>query len=171
MARKKRHRQGHYCAVCGFNRPNEAFSGGGHKDHCCRECSKLDADERVFRREANNLDHLLRWEAPTIPKNKRQQFESFLRHENERVRRYAQKLLAEDRAERALLLAIRLRDDGAFTAYKAAIDRRLEAAGAPPREGVADDYDEIDPLLEEPEAPPDDDDAGSFAYRDDDIPF
>lgn len=32
---------GHYCWICGRYRPNEAFSGKGHRRHQCRECSRL----------------------------------------------------------------------------------------------------------------------------------
>lgn len=31
---------GHYCWVCDSIRPNEAFSGKGHKQHICKKCSK-----------------------------------------------------------------------------------------------------------------------------------
>jgi hypothetical protein len=37
---------GHYCRICGCARPNEAFSGGGHKTHVCRECKRLPKKER-----------------------------------------------------------------------------------------------------------------------------
>lgn len=32
---------GHYWRICGRNRPNEKFSGKGHKIHVCKECSRL----------------------------------------------------------------------------------------------------------------------------------
>jgi len=31
----------HYCWVCERMRPNEAFSGKGHKNHICKECQRL----------------------------------------------------------------------------------------------------------------------------------
>lgn len=37
---------GHYCRLCGRSRPNEHFSGDGHRTHVCRECQKLDIQER-----------------------------------------------------------------------------------------------------------------------------
>lgn len=37
---------GHYCRICGSTRPNEAFSGKGHKNHICKECSRLPKEER-----------------------------------------------------------------------------------------------------------------------------
>ncbi len=36
---------GHYCRICGRSKPNEKFSGKGHKNHICKECSKLPKDE------------------------------------------------------------------------------------------------------------------------------
>ena len=38
MAKKKK-KSGHYCWACGQHRPNEKFSGKGHKNHLCKECS------------------------------------------------------------------------------------------------------------------------------------
>ena len=37
---------GHYCRICGRDRPNERFSGKGHRIHVCKECSRLPTDER-----------------------------------------------------------------------------------------------------------------------------
>ena len=31
---------GHWCRICGRTRPNEKFSGKGHKNHICKECSR-----------------------------------------------------------------------------------------------------------------------------------
>ena len=36
---------GHFCRICGRNRPNEKFSGKGHKNHICKQCSSLPAQE------------------------------------------------------------------------------------------------------------------------------
>ena len=32
---------GQYCRICGHKRPNEQFSGGGHKIHVCKRCQSL----------------------------------------------------------------------------------------------------------------------------------
>ena len=37
---------GHYGRICGRVRPNEGFSGKGHRIHVCKECSRLPKDER-----------------------------------------------------------------------------------------------------------------------------
>ena len=41
--KKKRH--GHFCWICKRYRPNERFSGRGHRTHVCRSCSLLPRDE------------------------------------------------------------------------------------------------------------------------------
>ena len=38
---------GHYCKICGCIKPNEKFSGKGHKNHICKECSKMPLKERT----------------------------------------------------------------------------------------------------------------------------
>ena len=30
---------GHYCRICGRTRANEKFSGKGHKNHVCKDCT------------------------------------------------------------------------------------------------------------------------------------
>ncbi len=37
---------GHYCRICGAIRPNEKFSGKGHKIHVCRKCELKPKEER-----------------------------------------------------------------------------------------------------------------------------
>ncbi len=36
---------GHWCRICGCNKPNEKFSGKGHKNHICKQCSKKPKEE------------------------------------------------------------------------------------------------------------------------------
>ncbi len=40
-------RRGHYCRICGGRKPNEAFSGKGHRTHVCRKCAQLPKEKRV----------------------------------------------------------------------------------------------------------------------------
>ena len=47
MVKKKRH--GNYCKVCGSYKPNEQFSGKGHKQHICKKCMQLPMEERKRR--------------------------------------------------------------------------------------------------------------------------
>ena len=37
---------GHYCRICGRQRPNEQFSGKGHKIHVCKRCNAKPKSER-----------------------------------------------------------------------------------------------------------------------------
>lgn len=37
---------GHWCKICGRMRANEKFSGKGHKQHICKQCSQLPRAER-----------------------------------------------------------------------------------------------------------------------------
>ena len=37
---------GHYCRICGRERPNEQFSGKGHKIHVCKLCNAKPKSER-----------------------------------------------------------------------------------------------------------------------------
>jgi hypothetical protein len=58
----------HYCRICGNHKPNEKFSGKGHRTHVCKQCSKLPAIER------DQVDHFNEiyqyWEQKHIsPKN------------------------------------------------------------------------------------------------------
>ena len=126
MARKRTSgpkRAGTFCWSCGFNRPNEAFSGSGRTQHLCRDCQKLGADELVFRQAERDIEQLLRWDLPIIPRRKHQAFERFLQHSDERVRRYAERLLVDHRRERAMLRAISAQQDGAYEAMMADIER------------------------------------------------
>ena len=37
---------GHYCRICGRERPNEQFSGRGHRIHVCKRCNVKPKSER-----------------------------------------------------------------------------------------------------------------------------
>ncbi len=37
---------GHYCKICHSLRPNEAFSGKGHRNHICKKCACLPKEQR-----------------------------------------------------------------------------------------------------------------------------
>ena len=36
----------HYCRICGRYRPNEQFTGKGHRDHVCKKCSRLPVEKQ-----------------------------------------------------------------------------------------------------------------------------
>lgn len=37
---------GHYCRICGRSRPNEQFSGRGHRIHVCKKCQRMPREKR-----------------------------------------------------------------------------------------------------------------------------
>lgn len=52
MSKKKG--QGHYCRVCGRHRANEKFSGKGHAQHICKDCTREQkATARQRRKDIN----------------------------------------------------------------------------------------------------------------------
>ena len=44
---------GHYCRICGRERPNEQFSGKGHRIHVCKRCKAMPKSKRQV---IENLD-------------------------------------------------------------------------------------------------------------------
>lgn len=55
---KKRH--GHYCRICGSRKPNEAFSGKGHKIHVCKLCSRMPKKELESIEQKDEIFNFLR---------------------------------------------------------------------------------------------------------------
>jgi hypothetical protein len=49
---------GHYCRICGRQRPNEQFSGKGHKIHVCKRCQ---AKPKTERRAIEDQDDIFRF--------------------------------------------------------------------------------------------------------------
>ena len=43
---------GHYCRICGSTKPSEKFSGKGHRNHICKQCS------RTPKKEIEEIDQL-----------------------------------------------------------------------------------------------------------------
>lgn len=37
---------GHYCRICAQSRPNEKFSGRGHRFHVCKKCQRMPREKR-----------------------------------------------------------------------------------------------------------------------------
>jgi hypothetical protein len=46
---------GHYCRFCGRERPNEQFSGKGHKIHICKNCQAKPKSERQAIEDMNTI--------------------------------------------------------------------------------------------------------------------
>lgn len=89
-------RRGHYCWCCDRVRANEKFSGRGHARHLCSDCAKLGGDELAYRQAVRKIDRLVDWSRGVAPRKQKRCFEQFLLHPNERVRRYAEKVAADD---------------------------------------------------------------------------
>lgn len=49
---------GHYCRICGRQRPNEQFSGKGHRIHVCKRCKAMPRSERQV---IENMDDIFRF--------------------------------------------------------------------------------------------------------------
>ncbi len=46
---------GHWCKICERVRPNEKFSGKGHKNHICKQCTKRPLEERQAIEQSNEI--------------------------------------------------------------------------------------------------------------------
>lgn len=102
MSKKHKKRRGHFCWCCGGLRPNENFSGRGHARHLCRDCATLGKAELNYRQAVRNLERNVTFEG-IIGRKRRKSFEKFLSHPDERIRKYAEHLAAEDVKARAFL--------------------------------------------------------------------
>jgi ribosome-binding protein aMBF1 (putative translation factor) len=51
---------GHFCRICGRSRPNERFSGKGHRTHVCKECARLPKEERAAIEQKDEVFGFLR---------------------------------------------------------------------------------------------------------------
>lgn len=89
---------GHYCWCCNRHRANERFSGRGHRDHICRDCQQLPKEERKLRSARRNINRCIGPDG-LIRKKHREHFDSYLDHDNEAVRKYAERCLEEHRFE------------------------------------------------------------------------
>jgi hypothetical protein len=58
----------HFCKVCGASKPNEAFSGKGHRTHICKECASLPKVERDSIEQEEEIVEFLR-QSHISPKN------------------------------------------------------------------------------------------------------
>jgi len=53
-------RRGHYCRICGNRRPNETFSGKGHRIHVCKKCARLPKENREEIEQKDEIFNYLR---------------------------------------------------------------------------------------------------------------
>lgn len=87
-------RQGHFCWCCGRTKPNERFSGRGHARHICKDCHRLGPDELAYQQAVRDIDRMIQWETGRVKRKQRSNFARFLQHPNERIRKYAERVVA-----------------------------------------------------------------------------
>ena len=52
-------RRGHYCRICGRRKPNEKFSGRGHRVHVCKDCAQMSkVDREAIEQEKEIIGYL-----------------------------------------------------------------------------------------------------------------
>lgn len=82
---------GHYCRICGRSRPNEAFSGRGHRIHLCKECQRLPREERDAIERCDELHGFL--DQSIISAKNMARLETLTRHEKPQVAELAALIL------------------------------------------------------------------------------
>lgn len=120
MGRKRKRSTGHYCWMCGRHRPNERFSGKGHRTHVCKQCAALGPEARAHKQKVLALERCVTGEG-FIPRKRRAAFEVFLRHEDPRLRSMAERLQRHDVELRETLCADREADEMAMEELGAAM--------------------------------------------------
>lgn len=78
---------GHFCRICGRTKPNEKFSGKGHKNHICKACAKLPKVERDEIDQTEEIFHFL--EQSNISKKNLSRLEELLHSENDDIAKLA----------------------------------------------------------------------------------
>lgn len=74
----------HYCHVCGRERPNEKFSGKGHRRHVCRDCARLPRAERERRQLLDDLWGY--WFQSNLSEKNRKHLEALRDHSDAEIR-------------------------------------------------------------------------------------
>jgi len=82
---------GRFCRICGRDRPNEKFSGKGHKIHVCKDCQKMPKTERERIEIVDEL-HGFVWQSRISEKN-RKRLKVLLEHEDPTIKDLACLLL------------------------------------------------------------------------------
>ena len=80
---KKEKPPGYYCRVCGIRKPNDAFSGRGHKGRVCQDCAKVPNRERLDIRHEDEIFHFLR--QAQVPERGRERLKYLSASKNGRV--------------------------------------------------------------------------------------
>jgi uncharacterized membrane protein YccC len=88
---------GHYCRICNRSRPNEQFSGRGHRTRVCTECQRM---PRAERRRIEHLDEMNRFLHQSVISGKNMaRLETLRRDEDPEVAAHAALILEIARAQ------------------------------------------------------------------------
>lgn len=82
---------GHFCRLCGRQRPNEAFTGRGHRSHVCKQCQRLPPAQRERIEQEDELFGFI--DQSNISAKNIQRLELFVQAADERVRELADVIL------------------------------------------------------------------------------
>ena len=103
VAKRKRSRSGHWCWCCRRHRPNEQFSGRGHRRHLCKRCTKLGKAELEYRQGILDADRLMNqriYRRKAVRRRALARLQDMaLTHPSARVRGYVQRILRDDEIE------------------------------------------------------------------------
>ena len=77
----------HYCRICDRGRPNEKFTGRGHRDHICKDCQRLPGSEREQIEHLDELSGFL--EQSNISAKNIARLEILMHHNDNEVKRLA----------------------------------------------------------------------------------
>ena len=77
----------HYCRICDRGRPNEKFTGRGHRDHICKDCQRLPRSEREQIERMDELSGFL--EQSNISAKNIARLEILIHHNDHEVKRLA----------------------------------------------------------------------------------
>jgi hypothetical protein len=91
LNRNLQRKEGHFCHYCGESKPNESFSGKGHRRHLCRECQSIPVAEREEMEILGRLFDLM--EQSHISKKNVTWLQSLQLHQNELVRKEVELIL------------------------------------------------------------------------------
>lgn len=82
---------GHTCRICGRSRPNEQFSGHGHKIHVCKKCARMPKEERLAIEQSDMIFNFLK--QSHISDRNLKTLEEMVQSENPRTAELAQIVL------------------------------------------------------------------------------
>lgn len=82
---------GHWCRICGRSKPNEKFSGKGHRNHICKVCSRKPKEEIDEIEQSEEIFNYLK--QSNISKKNISRLQKLTYSENENISKMAQIVL------------------------------------------------------------------------------